>query len=98
MPSHDQLIPLSVAAREVPNRNGERGVNVSTVWRWSLRGIRGVRLRTEMVGGTRMTKLAWLDEFYGATTAAVDGVRPSTPNQRNRAIEAAEAELAQAGI
>lgn len=28
-------------------------VHVSTVWRWRLRGVRGHRLKTVVIGGTR---------------------------------------------
>jgi hypothetical protein len=38
--------------RPTLGRSG-RGVSVSTVWIWTLRGVRGVKLETLMVGGIR---------------------------------------------
>ena len=97
---HEQVLPLTAAARELPSRSGALGVNVSTVWRWSLRGIRGVRLETVLVGGIRMTSREALQRFFSAATAAANGETPSaqTCKQRQRAIDEAEAELSAAGI
>ena len=96
----EHLLTLSAAAREVPNRDSGRGVNVSTVWRWSLRGIRGVRLQTEMRGGIRYTSREALRRFFAATTAAANGEPVAVHNtaNRQRQIEDAERELAEAGI
>src|SRR3989442_321478 len=98
--ANEQLLPLSAAARELPSRSGARGINVSTVWRWSLRGVRGVRLETALIGGIRMTSREALARFFSRTTAAADGTIQTirTPKQRQRAIEAAERELSEAGI
>lgn len=98
--SIEQAIPLSLAAREIPNRRGSRGVNVATVWRWMQRGIRGIKLETILIGGQRMTTREAMRRFFAATTAAADGTAPSVaaPRQRQKQIEAAERELADAGI
>jgi hypothetical protein len=100
IPETEHLLTLSAAAREVPNRDSGRGVNVSTVWRWSLRGIRGVRLQTEMRGGIRYTSREALRRFFAATTAAANGESVGARNtaKRQREIEAAERELAEAGL
>lgn len=92
--------PLSVLAREVINREGRKGVNVSTVWRWIQRGIHGVRLESTLVGGIRMSTREALARFFAATTAAADSTTPPvrTSRQRERQISAAEKELADAGI
>ena len=60
----EQLLTLAAAAREVPGRSG-RGVSVSTVWRWTLRGVRGVKLETLMVGGIRHTSREALQRLGG---------------------------------
>src|SRR5436853_7301545 len=95
----ESLLTLSAAARELPGPSG-KGLHVSTLWRWSLRGIRGIRLETVMVGGIRYTSREALERFVGRTTAAAAGTTPAvrTPKQRQRAIEAAERELTEAGI
>jgi hypothetical protein len=75
-------------------------MHVSTLWRWSLRGVKGIRLETVMIGGIRYTSREALERFVARTTAAADGTTPTirTPAQRQRAIEAAERELADSEI
>ncbi len=93
-------VPLSVLAREVVNREGRRGVNVSTLWRWIQRGIHGVRLESTLVGGIRMSTRQALARFFAATTAAADGTTSPvrTNRQRERSIAAAEKEWAAEGL
>ncbi len=40
----------------------------STCWRWSTRGIGGVRLKTWVVGGRRMTTTEAVETFIGTRT------------------------------
>jgi hypothetical protein len=90
---HERRLTLSQAARHL-------GLHVSTVWRWQLRGVRGVRLETILLGGTRYTSHEALERFTSACTAVANGgVAPvRTTTQRQRQIELAERELAEAGI
>lgn len=44
--------------------------HASTTWRWTKRGVRGVKLETRVVGGRPMTTTEWVEEFIAATTAA----------------------------
>lgn len=73
--------------------------HISTLHRWRLRGVRGVRLQTCLVGGRRYTTSQWLAEFIEASSLAMT---PDTPAQmtsrREAAIRAAERELDDAGI
>lgn len=39
------------------------GVHISTVWRWMLSGVRGVKLESIMLGGKRYVRGADLDTF-----------------------------------
>jgi uncharacterized protein DUF1580 len=96
----EQPLPLAVLARKVPNRHGKRGVNVSTIWRWIQRGVHGVRLESVLIGGIRMSTEPALSRFFSATTAAANGEPAPIPTdkQHQRAIAAAEKELAEAGI
>lgn len=92
----DDHLTLPEAAATLPGRP-----HLSTLHRWRLRGVRGVRLRTCLVGGRRYTTRRWLREFSEATTAAAEETptATSTPRaDRQRAIRAAEAELAADGI
>jgi hypothetical protein len=94
----DELRPLSFQARGIPNRRGTNGVGSGTPWRWAMKGCFGVRLRTQLVGGIRMTTGRWLGEFFDAVTAAKDGKPPRTDGQRQSELEADEREAAALGV
>lgn len=47
----------------------------STVWRWANRGIAGVRLKTEMVGGKRCTTMSDFENFVAEVSAAKERQR-----------------------
>ena len=91
----EDRISLAQAARSV-------GVNPSTVWRWTLNGVRGVRLSSFNIGAKRWTTTEEVDRFVAATTAVANGEQPATSARTNRqrqvAIAIAEAELDRAGI
>jgi hypothetical protein len=78
-------------------------VNASTVWRWSLRGCRGVTLESFSIGAKRFTTAEAFARFVAATTAVAQGGTDSAPpsrtnRQREAGISRAEQELAEAGI
>ncbi len=89
-------ITFAKAARTLPGG----AVHVSTIHRWRMRGCRGVRLETFLRGGVRHTTREAIERFFAATTAAADGdaTPVRTSKQRDKAIRAAERELAEAGI
>jgi hypothetical protein len=80
------------------------GVNVSTIWRWALRGVRGVRLEHFSRGGRRFCTLEAFTRFCEASTAAAGGQPAPAPQpapttrQRERQIAAAAAILDEAGV
>lgn len=86
----ETLLSLSEAAKILPGTP-----HLSTLHRWRLRGVRGVKLETCLVGGRRYTSVEAVDRFLAASTAAADS-QPNprrTPVQRQRAIERAEEEM-----
>lgn len=90
----DTLLTISEAAKSLPMRP-----NVSTVWRWIQRGVRGVTLDTVLVGGRRYTSKEALQSFVERSTAAdCNTAPPRTSRQREREISRAEREAADAGI
>lgn len=93
-PQTESLVSLTDAAKSLPGRP-----NITTMWRWRNRGIRGVKLETILIGGRRMTSLEAMARFFAATTAAADGIQvhDETPRQRERALVQAEKELSDAG-
>jgi transposase len=84
----EDRMSLNEAARRL-------GVAPSTVWRWALRGVRGVKLETQVWGGKRYVTESSLERFREDCTAAANGEQPHarTPHRRQRDIEAADREL-----
>jgi hypothetical protein len=91
----DELLTFSQAAKRLPGRP-----HSSTIWRWHMRGVRGIRLETVLIGGRRYTSVDALQLFVEQTTASADGtpVPSRTSGQRRRAIAAAKQDLEEAGI
>jgi hypothetical protein len=89
--SAETPITLAEAARTLPGG----AVHVSTIHRWRLKGVRGVRLATFLRGGIRCTTDEAIERFFAATTAAADGQVPPTltSKQRESAIRKAEREF-----
>ena len=92
---HEEIFSLPQAARSLPGHP-----HVSTIYRWRLRGIRGVKLETFLIGGRRFTSREAIERFTERITAVANG-EPSpkrTNRQRGAAISQAERELGRAGI
>jgi hypothetical protein len=89
--SRETPIPITEAHHYIPGDPSR-----PTVERWHLRGIRGVRLETALVGGRRYTT----EEAIGRFLAACNGGQPVMPVTERRAAEIAraEAECQAAGI
>ena len=68
----EQMIPFSKIPNWWEEHIGHR-VNRSTVHRWRLRGARGNKLDTVLIGSRRYTYLEALLRFFDDTTAAEDG-------------------------
>jgi len=60
---------LGVSRYSMATAARETGVHVATVWRWYLRGVRGRRLTTVMIGGRRYVLAHDLEEFLAAGNA-----------------------------
>jgi hypothetical protein len=96
-PSQEPPIRLHDAAalKWLPNRRGGSRLNVATLFRWSSRGVRGVRLETLPVGGCRCTSEAALKRFFerlnnpGAAVQRPASVRRQAIARANSAAEAA---------
>ena len=89
---------LSESRLRMPEAAKRIGVNVSTIWRWVLRGVRGHKLESALIGGQRFTSIEALERFIGrinTPTGISSSVR--TPKQREKAIAAAEQALINAG-
>jgi Protein of unknown function (DUF1580) len=67
----DDHILLQNAGRfcNIPGRRPGKSVSLQTLWRWALQGLRGIKLRTQLVGGHRFTRPSWVLEFLERTAA-----------------------------
>lgn len=63
-----RYLTLKEAAAILPGRP-----HVSSLHRWRTRGVRGVRLCTQLAGGRRVVEIAELERFLDAVSAAGDG-------------------------
>jgi hypothetical protein len=97
-PTQETLIPLLRVPRIawLPRRRREKRLAPSTVFRWCQRGVRGVRLETLRVGGTRCTSEAALRRFFERLSGGGPGLMQSTPGDQNR--HAAERLLDKEGL
>jgi Protein of unknown function (DUF1580) len=80
----EELLSLAEAAKRLSNHP-----HISTVWRWSLRGVRGVRLQTIAVGGRRYTTATYLEEFVAHLSGRHSS--DSQPESKLRAQQKARA-------
>jgi Protein of unknown function (DUF1580) len=61
----EDLLRLADAAKIIPSHP-----HTSTLWRWCLKGVKGVRLQTLVVGGRRYTTMTYLTEFIAHLSAS----------------------------
>ncbi|HUW30310.1 MAG TPA: DUF1580 domain-containing protein [Planctomycetota bacterium] len=100
----EELLSLKDVCQLLPRRRRGRKPAFSTVWRWALHGVRGVKLETLRVGGTLCTSREALQRFFDRLSEDGNTAPPQqqpfyrTPTQRQRAVEQAERELARMGV
>lgn len=73
-----ELLPLAVAARTLPRRNG-KPIHPGTLARWAREGLRDVRLPVTRVGGRTYTSVAALRRFFSALDDARGRRREELP-------------------
>ena len=104
MLANEQKLSLTAATKHIPDHP-----HTSTLWRWARQGLMGVRLEYQRVGRRIYTSREALDRFFEAVTLAdqaayadshrTSATQPSaSTKQRDKALAAAEAELAEAGF
>ncbi len=103
-PSTETLISLTEATKGLPRRRRGKKPHVSTLYRWSTAGCRGVVLETIQIGGTRCTSSEALARFFRRLTqdSGLDASGPETPlrqqRRRRREVAAAERQLDAEGL
>jgi len=99
----EQVVTLKDACALLPRRRRGKKPSVATLYRWATTGVRGVRLESIMVGGTRCTSIEAIQRFFDRLTEQRDQGRVTThpeapgPATRRREIGVAKQPPAQAG-
>lgn len=91
--TNENLIRICDVPRRLPARPSGRRIHVSTVYRWIMRGVRGVCLEVIRVGGTTYTSAEALQRFADHLSAPpAPGPIPVTwmTMARRKQIEEAE--------
>jgi hypothetical protein len=96
----EDILTFAQAADWLPRRRAGRKASLSTLWRWTNIGIRGIMLETIYVGTSRCTSKQAIQRFFERVTTArtapsatTSSSRARTDVQRRRASEKAGAEL-----
>lgn len=98
-PLEQNLLSLSEAAKRLPPRRKGRRPHVSTLFRWTNKGCRGVILKSWQIGGTRCTSLEALNQFFlELSQVSVHHHTPSNPTQKRQRAQDASRALDDLGI
>ena len=93
--ANEHLISVREVPRLLPPRPNGKRIHFSAVYRWTLRGVRGVRLESIRIGGTTYTSAEALQRFgerQAASRPGPAGCEPATPSVRKRQMERAAQE------
>lgn len=71
----ETLVPLRDVPRLLPPRPSGKRLHISAVYRWTLRGVRGIRLETTKIGGTTYTSREAIQRF----SEGLSGAEPARP-------------------
>ena len=94
--AEEEFKPLSYIRTKVfPELTNSKEPSSPTVWRWSRKGIAGVRLEIAYCGSRPMCSVAAVRRFIAGVTAAK--LSRQLPEQAN-IIKASDAELQAAGV
>ena len=96
-PNVETVVSLNEAARLLPHRRRGKKPHVSTLYRWTTSGCKGVILESLQCGGTRVTSREALARFFEALTYSDSKPSPLNP-RRNRSAAAAVRELEREGV
>ena len=72
----NQLRPLNEYTNRIPSSRPGKRLNRTTLWRWALKGCRGIKLETVLAGSGRYTTDAWVASFMaGLSEGSTDKSR-----------------------
>ena len=92
--TQETVIPITEAAQHIPGRP-----SIPTLWRWVLKGTRGNKLESILVGGRRFTSVEAIQRYCEQEAGPTEtGPRGRTSTQRERDLSKADRECAEAGM
>jgi hypothetical protein len=94
-PTNEQLIPFNAAREAFP---GGKRLALQTVHRWRQKGVRGTKLETILIGGSRFTSAEAIQRFIAAQNPTESPEPAITGSQRKTMAATANRILAEAGI
>lgn len=90
----ENLVPLRDVPRCLPPRPNGKRLHISAVYRWTLRGVRGVRLETVKIGGTTYTSREAIQRFSERLSGEAPSLQPVNPVNRARQRQLEQAKSA----
>ncbi len=90
--SMETLLSFSDAVKRLPGKS-----HISTLHRWRLHGVCGVKLETALIGRRRFTSVEAIQRFSDTVTAAADGAAACAPTSSKRDAQTSR-ELDRIGI
>jgi hypothetical protein len=97
----EDCFTLNAAPDMLARRTNGRKIHRSTIYRWVMAGVKGVKLETITIGGYRYTSTQAIGRFIAALSGrpAPDGVEAvQTPAARRRELAAVDKELDAMGV
>lgn len=91
--TNEQLLPIRDVPRQLPARPNGKRLHISVVYRWIMRGVRGVVLESVRIGGTTYTSREALQRFADRLSNPSTVHTPTLPNEtltRQRQIARAQ--------
>ncbi|HKQ48567.1 MAG TPA: DUF1580 domain-containing protein [Phycisphaerae bacterium] len=94
----ENLIPLRAVPQLLPSRPNGKRLHISAVYRWTLRGVKGIRLETVRIGGTTYTSREAIQRFSERLSGSEQSPQLVNPvsRSRQRQLEEANAAVAKA--
>lgn len=91
--SCEELVPIRDVPKRLPTKPGGKRVHISAVYRWMKKGVRGVKLDSVCIGGTRYTSVEALQRFVDRLSIDDRDIpREPTPRRRQMQMDAAARE------
>jgi hypothetical protein len=95
----EEVISLPTAAKLLPRRRGGKKVHTSTIYRWTVTGLRGIVLESLQIGGTRCTSREALQRFFERLNRVPTFHRsPTTLSQQAKQSKVVEKQLDDLGV